>query len=100
MRAAPPQIWGRYQARCTGKVDWDLPGRSAVGGIPLLGTALNVATSLVPGAGLVAGALGLGAGATAPPRPTSVAPAGGGAILMGYYGGYPVVLLRGYGGAR
>lgn len=98
MEGAPPQIWSRYQARCTGAVDWDLPGRSAVGKIPLLGTAVNLATSLVPGAGTVMGALGVLRGSGAPPAPAAVAPAGGGAILIGYYGGYPVVLLRGYGG--
>lgn len=101
-RGADARTWGRYKARCTGQVDWDLPGRSAVGKIPLLGTAIGVATSLIPGAGLVAGALGLGAGA-APARslsPASTTPAGGGMKLIGYYGPYPVVILTGYGGAR
>ncbi len=90
-----------YQARCTGAVDWDLPGRSAVGKIPLLGTVVNVAASMVPGGSLVAGALGLaGGGGGARPTPAAVAPAGGGMRLIGYYGPYPVVILTGFGSAR
>jgi hypothetical protein len=57
------------------------------------------AASLIPGGSLVAGALGL-AGGGPRPMPASVAPAGGGMVLVGRYGPYPVVILTGYGGTR
>jgi hypothetical protein len=59
MHTAPLSTWQRYRERCTGVVDWDLPGRSALPDVPIVGVALNLATNLVPGGGLAAGALGL-----------------------------------------
>lgn len=60
----PLRTWQLYRERCTGVVDWDLPGRSALPDVPIVGVALNLASGLVPGGGLVAGALGLTGGGT------------------------------------
>jgi hypothetical protein len=66
MRAGPRGTWSRYRERCTGIVPWNLPGRSALPEIPLVGVALNLASGLVPGGGFAAGALGLTGGQDMP----------------------------------
>ena len=91
--------WANMRTRCTGEHDWDREmGGSFRGGIPLLGTAINIATSLVPGGGLTKQALGLLGGGGRRPAPAATSPAGGGMRLVGYYGPYPVVILTGLGG--
>lgn len=69
-------------------------GIPILGGAPLVGTALNIAKSFVPGAGMVAN---LFAGSTDTPAQRRPAPAPA-MIPVGYYGPYPVVILTGQGG--
>jgi hypothetical protein len=60
MHSAPLSMWRKYEERCTGLVPWNLPGRGI--DIPILGTAVGLATQLVPGGQMLAagaGALGL-----------------------------------------
>ena len=91
--------WANMRLRCIGEQDWDKEmGKFSLGGIPLLGTAINIASSLIPGGGLARQALGLLGGGGRRPAPAATSPAAGGMKLIGYYGRYPVVILTGYGG--
>ena len=91
--------WRNMRLRCIGEQDWDKEmGKFSLGSIPLLGTAISVATSFIPGGGLARQALGLLGGGGRQPAPAATSPAAGGMKLIGYYGRYPVVILTGLGG--
>lgn len=64
MRQAPIYVWNTFEPRCTGEVDWDLPLRPTslqkVAQLPVIGLGIQAAAGLVPGGGLITGALGIG----------------------------------------